>query len=162
MRPRLFVAALVVPLALLGAAPAVADPAQPTVVSTNPVDFTPHVTGGTVWSIVVVGQTVIVGGSFTQVTNSARTQTYARRNIFAYGLNDGAVRPFAPTVDGAVYALAPGAGNSVYLGGSFKTLNGAAQRGMGRVSLATSQRVKSRLAWNSTALPSWLSHRSRQ
>jgi hypothetical protein len=136
MRRRLFAAALLIPAALLGATPAVADTAHPAVVSANPVDFTPHVLDGTVWAIAVVGDTVVVGGSFTKVTNSARTQTYARRNIFAYGLNDGVVRPFAPAVDGAVYALAPGASSSVYLGGSFKTVNGAAQRGLARVNLS--------------------------
>ena len=143
MRRRLFAAALLIPAALLGAAPAAADPAQPRVVSANPVDFTPHVLDGTVWTIAVVGDTVVVGGSFTQVTNSAKTQTYARRNIFAYGLTDGVVRPFAPAVDGPVYALAPGASNTVYLGGSFKTVNGAAQRGLARVNLAAGQRIAS-------------------
>jgi hypothetical protein len=142
MRRRLFAAAaLLIPAALIGATPAVADPAHPAVVSADPVDFTPHVLDGTVWSIAVVGDTVVVGGSFTKVTNSAKTQTYARRNIFAYGLNDGVVRPFAPAVDGAVYALSAGASGTVYLGGSFKTVNGAAQRGLARVSLASGARI---------------------
>lgn len=143
MRRRLFAAALLIPAALLGAAPAAADTAHPRVVSANPVDFTPHVLDGTVWTIAVVGDTVVVGGSFTQVTNSAKTQTYARRNIFAYGLKDGAVRPFAPAVDGPVYALSAGASNTVYLGGSFKTVNGAAQRGLARVNLTAGQRIAS-------------------
>ena len=150
MRRRLFAAALLIPAALLGAAPAAADTAHPAVVSANPVDFTPHVLDGTVWTIAVVGDTVVVGGSFTQVTNSTKTQTYARRNIFAYGLADGVVRPFAPAVDGAVYALAPGAGGSVYLGGSFKTVNGAAQRGLARVNLTSGARIASfgaRINW---------------
>ena len=143
MRRRLFAAALLIPAALLGAAPAAADPAHPRVVSANPVDHTPHVLDGTVWAIAVVGDTVVVGGSFTQVTNSAKTQTYARRNIFAYGLDDGVVRPFAPALDGPVYALAPGASGTVYLGGSFKTVNGAAQRGLARVNLTGGQRISS-------------------
>ena len=77
--------------------------------SANPVDFTPHVLDGTVWALALVGDTVVVGGSFTKVTDSSRRQTYARKNVFAYGLNDGAIRSFAPAVDGAVYALAAGA-----------------------------------------------------
>lgn len=150
MRRRLLVAALLMSTALVGAAPAVADPAQPTVVSPNPVDFTPHVTGGTVWSMVVIGRTVIVGGSFTQVTNSARTRTYARRNLFAYGLYDGVVHPFAPTVDGAVYALAAGPGNTVYVGGAFKTVNGVKQRGLARIAVADGRRIsafRARINW---------------
>jgi hypothetical protein len=143
MRRRLSAAAtaLLTLAGLAAAGPASADLAHPQVVSADPVNYTPHVTNGTVWAIAVVGDTVVVGGSFTQVTNSSKTQTYARRNIFAYGLNDGVVRPFAPAVDGAVYALAAGASNTVYLGGAFKTLNGAAQRGLGRVALSNSQRI---------------------
>ena len=151
MRRRLSAAAALLALvAFAHAAPAVADQAHPAVVSANPVDFTPHVLDGTVWTLAVVGDTVVVGGSFTQVTNSARTVKYARRNIFAYGLNDGAVRPFAPAVDGAVYALAAGASNTVYMGGSFKTVNGTAQRGLTRVSLTNSQRIA-----NFTARINW-------
>jgi hypothetical protein len=154
MRRNLFAAAALLTLAgLLGSAPAVADQAHSAVVSANPVDFTPHVMDGTVWSIAVVGDTVVVGGSFTQVTNAAKTQKYARRNIFAYGLRDGVVRPFAPAIDGAVYALTAGASNTVYMGGSFKTVNGTAQRGVTRVSLATSQRISNftaRINWGDT------------
>ena len=141
MRRRLFAAAALSCAALLGATPAAADLAHPSVVSANPVDHTPHVLDGTVWAVTVVGDTVVVGGSFTKVQAGDRKLTYNRRNIFAYGLRDGVVRPFAPEVDAPVYALAPGADNSVYLGGSFKTVNKAAQRGLARVSLGDGDRV---------------------
>ena len=150
MRRRLFAAALLIPAALVGAAPAVADQAHPAVVSADPVDFTPHVLDGTVWALAVVGDTVVVGGSFTKVTDSTKTQTYARRNVFAYGLNDGVIRPFAPAVDGAVYALTAGPSSTVYMGGSFKTVNGTAQRGLTRVSLSSGARVSTftaRINW---------------
>ena len=154
MRRRLSAAAALLTLAgLVVATPASADLAHARVVSANPVDFTPHVTDGTVWSIAVVGDTVVVGGSFTKVTNSARTRTYARRNIFAYGLTDGAVRSFAPTVDGAIYALAAGSSGTVYAGGSFKTVNGVKQRGLARLSVANGQRVSgftARINWGDT------------
>ncbi|MEU8235123.1 delta-60 repeat domain-containing protein [Actinoplanes sp. NPDC048967] len=141
MRRRLFAATALTCAALLGATPAAADMAQPAVVSANPVDFTPHVLDGTVWALAVVGDTVVVGGSFTKVQDSARKTTYARKNIFAYGLKDGAVRSFAPAVDAAVYSLAAGASNTVYLGGGFKTVNGAAQRGVARVAVSTGARI---------------------
>jgi hypothetical protein len=142
MRRRLFAAVMLVLVATTtGASPAAADLAQTAVVSTNPVDFTPHVLDGTVWTLALVGDTVVVGGSFTKVADSTRKQTYYRKNIFAYGLSDGAVRSFAPVVDGAVYALTAGAGASVYAGGAFKTVNGTAQRGLARLSLADSARV---------------------
>jgi hypothetical protein len=140
MRRRLLAATIVAVAVVAGTHPAAADMAQPSVVSADPVDFTPHVLDGTVWSMTVVGDTVVVGGAFTKVADSSRKQTYARRNIFAYGLDDGAIRSFAPAVDGAVYALAAGADNTVYAGGAFKSVNGTAQRGLARLTLA-GQRV---------------------
>jgi hypothetical protein len=143
MRRRLFVAATLAALtALVGVPAAVADPAQSAVVSTNPVDFTPHVLDGTVWSMAVVGDTVVVGGAFTKVADSSRRFTYARRNIFAYGLNDGAIRQFAPSVDGAVYSLAAAADGTVFAGGAFKSVDGTTARGLTRLYL-NGQRVPS-------------------
>jgi Domain of unknown function (DUF5122) beta-propeller len=139
MRRRLLAAATIAIAAVACAHPAAADPAHPSVVSPDPVDFTPHVLDGTVWSMTVVGDTVVVGGAFTKVADSSRRQTYARRNIFAFGLRDGEIRPFAPIIDGAVYSLAGGSDGSVYAGGAFKTVNGTAQRGLTRLAL-TGQR----------------------
>ncbi len=153
MRRRLLVAAALLSAAgLVGATPAVADMAQPKVVSANPVDFTPHVTDvdGTVWAVTVVGDTVVVGGKFTTVTDKTRKKTYQRHNIFAYGLHDGVVRPFAPILDGPVYALTPGATNTVYIGGAFHNVGGFAQRGLARVALSSGARIpsfKAKINW---------------
>jgi hypothetical protein len=136
MRRRLLTAAVIVSAAVACAQPAAADPAQSTVVSANPVDFTPHVLDGTVWSMTVVGDTVVVGGAFTKVTDSSRRQTYARRNIFAFGLSDGAIRSFAPELDGAVYSLASAADGTVYAGGAFKSVNGTTQRGLAHLTMS--------------------------
>src|SRR5690348_6377804 len=83
MRRRLFaaVALLVALVPVTWTSPASADMAQPALVSANPVDFTPHVLDGTVWALALVGDTVVVGGSFTKVTDSSRRQTYARKNV---------------------------------------------------------------------------------
>ncbi|WP_430782989.1 PKD domain containing protein [Actinoplanes sp. G11-F43] len=136
MRRRLLAAATVAAVAVSAPAATVAkaDIYHPTVVSANPVDWTPHVLDGTVWSLAVVGDTVVVGGAFTKVADAGRRNTYARKNVFAFGLRDGQIRPFAPQVDGAVYSLAAGPDHSVYLGGAFKHVNGTAQRGLARVS----------------------------
>ncbi|GAA0797546.1 PKD domain containing protein [Spirilliplanes yamanashiensis] len=124
-----------------GIVPALADPQQPAVVSANPVDFTPHVLDGTVWTAAVVGDTVVVGGSFTRVADSTGRAVYPRKNLFAYGLRDGRIRPFAPAVDGPVYALARGNNNTVYAGGAFKTVAGVAQRGLAQFSVLNGQRM---------------------
>jgi hypothetical protein len=143
MRRRLLAAVTLVCATVACAHPATADLAQSSVVSANPVDFTPHVLDGTVWTMTVVGDTVIVGGAFTKVADSSRKNTYTRKNIFAFDLSDGAIRSFAPEVDGAVYALAPGADGTVYAGGAFKSVNGSAQRGLARLDLGDGQRVSS-------------------
>jgi hypothetical protein len=147
---------------LLAVVPALADTRQAAVVSANPVDFTPHVLDGTVWSAAVVGDTVVVGGSFTKVADSTRRYTYARRNIFAYGLRDGRIRPFAPTVDGPVYALARGLDNTVYLGGAFRTVGGVTQRGLAQVSAVTGQRLgqfAATINWGDVRALSWYNGR---
>jgi hypothetical protein len=134
---RLLAAAVAVITALAaGINPATADLAQPTVVSENPVDYTPHVLDGTVWTMAVVGNTVVVGGSFTSVADSSRRHTYARRDIFAFDLRDGTIRPFAPEVDGPVYALAAGPDDTVYTGGAFTTVNHTSSRGLALLSLS--------------------------
>ncbi|MFD0517763.1 PKD domain containing protein [Paractinoplanes durhamensis] len=83
----------------------------------------------------LVGDTVVVGGSFTKVADSSRRHTYARKNLFAFGLSDGEIRSFAPEVDGAVYSLATGPDSTVYAGGAFKSVNGSAQRGLARLDM---------------------------
>jgi hypothetical protein len=137
MRRRLFAAATAaaVAVATAGALPAAADLAQSAVVSADPVDFTPNVLDGTVWSLALVGDEVVVGGAFTKVADSSRKQTYARKNVFAFNLYTGAVSSFAPEVDGAVYSLAAGADDTVYLGGAFKEVDGGSSRGLARVGL---------------------------
>jgi hypothetical protein len=142
MRRRLIAVAAATVLAGFGMTlPALADTAQSGVVSANPVDNTPHIMDGTVRAIAVVGQTVVVGGDFSRVTDASRRTSYSRRNIFAYDLPTGKVQAFAPAVDGPVLALAGGPSNTVYLGGSFQRVQGGAQRGLARVRLADSTRV---------------------
>jgi hypothetical protein len=137
---RLLAAVAAVVTALAGGiTPATADLAQPTVVSENPVDYTPHVLDGTVWTMAVVGDTVVVGGDFNSVTDSSRRHVLKRRNIFAFDLRDGSIRSFAPEVDGPVYALTAGPGDTVYVGGAFATVNGSSSRGLAWLSLSGSR-----------------------
>jgi WD40 repeat protein len=135
MRRRLLAVGLVILVAMTGGIPARADLGQPRVVSDNPVDWTPHVLDGTVWAMAVVGDTVVVGGSFSTVADSGRHRTYARRNLFAFDLRSGEVRSWAPSLDGPVYALAAGDNQTVYAGGAFTQVNGSRQRGLARLGL---------------------------
>lgn len=128
-------------LALVLAPPAAADPVQPAVVSANPVDFTPHVLDGTVWAIAVVGETVLVGGDFSEVSDATGGTFHRRDNIFAYELRTGRLLDLATRFDGPVYALAAGGDGTVYAGGAFRVVNGMPQRGLARISVSTGERV---------------------
>jgi hypothetical protein len=141
MRRKLIVAAALALVAVAGAVPAVADTAQPRVVSANPVDFTPQVQDGTVYALALVGRTVVVGGDFTEVADAHETTYSRRRSLFAYDLTTGAISTFAPQLNGAVLGLAAGPNNTVYVGGGFTSVNGAAQAGVTQLDVGSGQRV---------------------
>lgn len=115
--------------------------AHPGVVSPRPVDWTPHVQNGTVHAVTVVGDTVVVGGTFTEVADASQEFRFRRPYLFAFGLHDGRLSRFQPELDGPVYALAPGPRGTVYAGGRFRTVNGVAQRGVTQLRLDTAARV---------------------
>ncbi len=141
MRRRLIIAAAVTATAILGIVPALASMSQPTVVSDNPVNYTPNVLDGTVYAIAVVGQTVVVGGNFTSVEDSAGNNHYSRKNIFTYQLGTGAVNSFTANLDGEVEALAVGPNNTIYVGGAFHNVNGVKQRGITQLNVTNGSRI---------------------
>ena len=85
-----------------------------------------------------VGNRIVVAGLFSQVKDVAANggQTFSRTNVFAFDATTGAVdRTFAPVVNGVVNTVLAGAdGVSVYLGGTFTSLNGASSRNLVQVS----------------------------
>jgi hypothetical protein len=139
MRRRLLAAAAVI-AALAVALPAAADFAQQRRVQTNPVDNTPQVLDGEVRAFAQIGGVTVVGGDFTSVSNAAGTVRLRRTNIFAFSTATGAILNWAPQLDAPVLSLAPGDGNSVYLGGAFQRVNGVAERALARISLADGAR----------------------
>lgn len=136
--------------ASMGVAPANADQTQASVVSANPMDKTPNVRDGTVRDFAVVGNEVVVAGTFTTVRNSGSSTDYTRRGIFAFDRTTGALdQSFTPTLNGSVNALATGDNGTVYAGGSFTTVNGASVNGLTQLRLsdgkATTGFTKARL-----------------
>jgi hypothetical protein len=116
---------------------------HPRVVSADPVDNTPHVLDGIVNAIALVGGTVVVGGSFGEVADAARTHTYRRSNLFAYDLASGRVLSgFAPSVAGPVHALASGDHGTVYVGGAFPGVDNIRARSLARLGLADGRPVR--------------------
>lgn len=112
---------------------------QERVVSADPVNSTPHVLDGSVKAIMQVGNRIIVGGIFTQVRSATSQTVIARTNLFAFDATTGAIDTgFVPSVNGEVEALAAGAdGRSVFIGGAFTTVNGAANRSVAKLDTVT-------------------------
>ena len=83
-------------------------------------------TNGRVWSIVRLGDTVYIAGTFTQAIapNGALTP---RSNLMAINASTGAlVTGFAPNPNGTVYALATD-GSRLFAGGEFTSVAGHAR-----------------------------------
>lgn len=144
MRLRIGCAALVSSL-LLGTAVITSAPAGattitlPQVVSAVPQAGTPSVDDGTVLTFAQVGSTMVAGGSFTSVAGQPR------RGVFAFDASSGAIATgFSPVLDGSVNAVWPGlAAGTVYVAGSFNTVNGATNKSLVLLNLATGTRVSS-------------------
>ena len=97
---------------------------QTAIVSSNPVNWTPHVMDGRVLAIVQIGDTIVAGGAFSSVQQTATSDPIARTNIFAFDATDGTIDPaFDLQLDGRVNALATD-GTSVFVGGGFNTVDG--------------------------------------
>jgi hypothetical protein len=110
------------------------------VVSTNPANFTPNVASGAVYKFVQVGGTMYAGGAFSSVSTPAGVSpggTFARSNLVAFNASTGVVSTtFAPIVNGAVWALASN-GTSLWIGGTFTSVNGVARRGVAKLNPST-------------------------
>ncbi len=122
----LFVALLTAGLTVTSTAAQAADtgnaaPQTGKVVSDEPGKNAPNILDGTVHSIAKVGNTIVVGGSFTQVQNYNTSTTLTRRNLLAFDATTGKVSTvFAPDPLGEVYKVLPAAdGTSVYVAGGF-------------------------------------------
>jgi len=138
---------------LAGALPATASPADTQLASTNPQNNTPKVvgpSGSRVNAIVRIGDTVIVGGDFTQVQEDAPgSPILTRTGLFAFNATTGQVstsfNPLLESVNGKtpeVDVLVPSAdGQSVYVGGDFRTINSAGPARLQELSLADGSKV---------------------
>jgi Ricin-type beta-trefoil lectin domain len=142
--------------------------AFPDLVSQTPVKWTPNVFTGspscnpqwfgpgnrlckhhTIYSQAVVNGEVVVVGAFTQACQTGPAASghcapgtlVTRDDIFAYQLGTGIIDPdFAPVLDqGPVYTVVAGPDNTVYVGGSFTTVNGVSEPGLVQLSVTPGQ-----------------------
>ena len=102
-------------LAPSGPALAVQTP-QDRLVSPIPVSWTPSAVDGSVQSIVQIGNTIVMGGDFTQVEAAGSTTPVSRPNILAFNATTGALSTtFLPQLDGDGRGAPPLGGRQVRL-----------------------------------------------
>ena len=96
------------------------------IVNDDPANFTPHILNGTVYSIVQVGNMVVVGGDFTQVRQTTTSPIITRNRVFAFNATTGVISTdFNPSPNNTVYKVQAAAdGTSVYVGGRFSSAYG--------------------------------------
>jgi hypothetical protein len=89
-----------------------------------------------------VGGRILAAGSFTQVRDAGANggTTFAQRSVFAFADGSGAVdRGFRPTVNGVVNTLLAGPSDTVWIGGTFSSVNGTTIRNLAQLDAATGQ-----------------------
>ncbi len=138
LRNRAAIVAIAGTVVLAGASVVGATPANAvgsgvnwtTIPSPVPSKAYPNITDGTVYAITQVGNTIVVGGTFTAVTSGGKS--FTRSNLLAFDATTGALSTtFAPTFDNTIQALAPGpTAGTVYVGGNFNTVNGVRSKGL--------------------------------
>ena len=89
-------------------------------------------------SSTVIGATVYVGGSFSEVFEPLSSKNYVRHNLFAYSEDSKRLTAFAPSINGTVWGLAHSPdGRYLYVAGNFSSVNGVARKGLARFDLTT-------------------------
>ena len=84
-------------------------------------------TNGVVYAITSVGDTTVIGGTFTQLRNPATGQVVTRNRIAAFDRRSGALLPsFAGGANNAIRAL-ENDGTRVFAGGDFTTIGGVSR-----------------------------------
>ncbi len=130
-------AAAIIGLALIAVLVFTALPAGAAAISFTPTPRDGWDTNGTVYATRIVGNTLYLGGSFTQV-RSASGQVEPRANLAALSLDTGTLLPFRANTDTPVRAI-EGDGTTVWVGGSFSRVNGTYRRRIAALDATTGQ-----------------------
>jgi Domain of unknown function (DUF5122) beta-propeller len=137
--------------ALWVATASAAPPGHTTTVSETPRGNTPEFLDNEVRGLLQVGDTVIIGGSYTQVRSAG--VTYNQPNLSAYNVNTGnLLTAFLPTLDGAVYSMADAGNGEIVVVGKFSTVNGQKRYKVAKLRLSDGSLVTEFTANASTAV----------
>lgn len=132
LRPLTVVFALVA--GLLGAGLVAAVPAQAAVPETPEPSWRVN---GRVYTTLIVGDTVFVGGTFS-TARSPGGQSVARRNLAAFRMSDGSlITSFRADAPGSAVRALASDGTSLWVGGWFSNVNGVNRSRLAKVSVAT-------------------------
>lgn len=104
--------------------------AHPSLVSETASFFTPGALDGRVDAVAIEGDTVYVGGTFTQIQMALDGEIFDQAYLFAYSKSTGAViTDFDPVLNAPVRALqTTGEGTGIFVGGEFTVVNGETNR----------------------------------
>ncbi|MDJ0349986.1 hypothetical protein [Cryobacterium sp. PH29-G1] len=107
---------------------------------------------GVVWSQVIVGDTVFVGGEFTRARPAGAasgTSEVSRNNLMAYNVTTGVMTSFNPSLNGTVRAItASPDGSRIYVGGAFTKVGTQTRTRLAAFDTATGELVST---WKPTA-----------
>src|SRR5215212_2526459 len=138
LRRRVVVAATLM-VALAGIA--ITEPAGAQAPGLNSASTPTYQTNGRVAAILVVGNTVYIGGDFTAVRPPGAapgTREVPRAHLAAFRVDTGKLRRWNPHPNGSVTALAASARrHTVYIGGTFNKLAGVRRHNLGAVNAKT-------------------------
>ena len=141
---------------LLPAAPGISAPEQPAgqLVQEVAAAGTPHVLNGEVYSVVQVGTSMVLGGTFTSARNDNSNTPLTRNRLLAFNATTGQISTtFLPNPNGTVRVVLPaGDGETVYVGGSFTSIGGVARDSLARVRISDGAVVPTFNAGNITGV----------
>ncbi len=135
---------------VIAAPAAVAEPTgvqqRPTTQPTADLLPTPQI-NGVVWTQLIVGNTVYVGGSFTSARPAGAApgvNETPRNYLLSYDLTTGALNPWAPVLNQQVNALAVSPdGSRLYVGGQFTAVDSVARYRIATFDTATGALITS-------------------